>query len=285
MSKFFNYYPKIYYTLSNNSTSLDTITNITSRFAFQESLKKNSSVFYQYIIQDGDKPEILAHKYYGNSEYHWVILLFNNLIDPYFDWPLDSTSFNDWVNAKYSGVDNIVIENPGSGYSNGFLNIISVDGVGSGANAEYTVNSTGAIVNVEIKDRGSFYNQSPNIFANTGNNAIFSSNEITSYYGSDWAQNIVNIQAYYKEISRTSSYNNGTTITEKIQITPEEFANTGTSSQDFTTADGLSCVQTISTSYDTFFDYENNLNEAKRTINLLKPEFLQEVLKEFKSII
>ena len=43
MSKFFNYYPKTYYTSgANNVTSLDTVTNIIARFGFEKELKENS---------------------------------------------------------------------------------------------------------------------------------------------------------------------------------------------------------------------------------------------------
>ena len=37
-------------------------------------------------MQDSDTPEIIADKYYGNVEYHWVVLLFNNIIDPQFEY-------------------------------------------------------------------------------------------------------------------------------------------------------------------------------------------------------
>jgi len=284
MAKFFKYFPQILYTQSNNSSSLDTVTNIMARFAFEEALKNNSAVFYDYDIREGQTPEEIAHKYYGNSEYHWIVLMFNNIIDPYYDWPMESSTLNAYINAKYSGIDNIIIVNGGEGYSNGFLSISSTNGVGGGANVSYTVNSTGAIINIVPKSRGSFYNQDPIITASIGSNAIFSFNEITSYSGLSWAQNIVDVQAYYKLITRVSSYD-GTTITEKFQITSEEYANTGTTINNYMTQDGLTSTQTITTAFDTFFDYEYNLNESKRKIKLLKPEYVEEVVKEFKNVI
>ena len=102
MSKYFNYFPKTYYSNSNNTTSLDTVTNIIARFSFESEIKNNSNLFYPYDIQDGDTPEIVATKYYGSPERHWIVLLFNNIIDPQYDWPLTQRNLITYINDKYS---------------------------------------------------------------------------------------------------------------------------------------------------------------------------------------
>lgn len=101
MAKFFNHFSKIYYTL-NRSGSLDLVTNIITRFAFEQSLKENTMAFYDYEIQEGDTPEIIAYKYYKNAERHWIVLLFNNIVDPQFDWPLTSNELLLYVDKKYA---------------------------------------------------------------------------------------------------------------------------------------------------------------------------------------
>ena len=60
MSKYFNYFPKTIYQLSDNT--VDSALKITSRFNFEQSFKDNSAVAYEYDIQDGDTPEIIANK-------------------------------------------------------------------------------------------------------------------------------------------------------------------------------------------------------------------------------
>lgn len=102
MAKYFNYFPKTFYSSNNSTTGLDTVTNIISRFAFEQTLKDNSSAFYKYQIQESDTPEIIAHKYYGNSERHWIVLLFNDIIDPQYDWPLKYDNFINYVDKKYT---------------------------------------------------------------------------------------------------------------------------------------------------------------------------------------
>ena len=102
MAKYFNYFPKTFYTSNNDVNGVEAITNIIARFAFDSQLKENTSAFYPYQVQDSDTPEIIADKYYGNVEYHWVVLLFNNIIDPQFDWPLKSDTLIDYLDKKYT---------------------------------------------------------------------------------------------------------------------------------------------------------------------------------------
>lgn len=102
MAKFFRYYPKTFYTSNNTVIGVDSVTNIIARFGFEKTLKENANAFYKYQIQDGDTPEIIADKYYGNVEYHWVVLLFNDIIDPQFDWPLNQNSIIEYIDKKYT---------------------------------------------------------------------------------------------------------------------------------------------------------------------------------------
>ena len=102
MAKYFNFFPTTPYTNSDESTAYDTVTNIISRFGFEKGLKENSSIFYPYTIQDGDTPEMVASKYYGSPEKHWIVLMFNDIIDPQYDWPLDQRTLIKHINDKYS---------------------------------------------------------------------------------------------------------------------------------------------------------------------------------------
>lgn len=102
MSRYFNYFPKTLYSSNNATNSLDTITNITARFGFESSLKENSNAFYQYSIKDSDTPEIIAAKFYSNPERHWIVLMFNDIIDPQYDWPMENRTLMQYIDKKYS---------------------------------------------------------------------------------------------------------------------------------------------------------------------------------------
>jgi hypothetical protein len=101
MSKYFNFFNQILYDNVGNNTNYDLITNITTKFSFDESFKKNSIVFYQHSITDGETPEMLAHKIYGSSERHWIILSLNDIVDPRLEWPIEQRSLIDLIDKTY----------------------------------------------------------------------------------------------------------------------------------------------------------------------------------------
>jgi len=102
MSIFFNHYPKVLYTLDGKTKK---ITNLTSRFKVVDTVLENLKIFYAYTVLDGETPEIVSYKFYSTMEYHWIILMFNKYLDPYFDWPMNDHVFNKYIDAKYGGED------------------------------------------------------------------------------------------------------------------------------------------------------------------------------------
>ena len=70
-----------------------------------DEIKNNYSVYDEYDIQDGETPEILSSKIYGNSEYHWLILHMNEIIDPRYDWPLSTFNLIKYCQSKYTNIN------------------------------------------------------------------------------------------------------------------------------------------------------------------------------------
>lgn len=79
-------------------------TNIFRRFQFLRDNTVNNRLFYEYYVKDGERPDVLAHKYYGDSKYDWVILLFNNIYDPATQWVKDTNEFNKFLIQKYGSL-------------------------------------------------------------------------------------------------------------------------------------------------------------------------------------
>jgi len=208
MSKYFNYFPKTLYT-SDTETGV-VVTNITSRFAFEQSYRDNSAVYYEYDIQDSDTPEIIAHKMYGNSERHWIVLMMNEIVDPQFDWPLDQRTIISYINDKYS------------------------------ANA--SVGQTGI----------------------------------------SWAQQ--NTHSYFKIETRTSNSTN-TSIEKRIQIDSNAYTNLVESITNLNLQDGNAITIKVTKETQSYYDYEIDLNESKRTIKLIKPEFVNRLENELISVL
>jgi len=101
MPKYFSYYPKILYDVEGNGNP-KVITNLLRRVKIKNGLKESASLFDEVEVQNGETPEILADNFYGDQKYYWIILLFNNIKDRFYDWPLDNVQFESYVNDKYA---------------------------------------------------------------------------------------------------------------------------------------------------------------------------------------
>ena len=98
--QYFNSLPKIRYVDQNNVTTV--YTNLMARASVIPSVLNNALVYYSYDVQDGDTPEIIAYKYYGDVNRFWIVLYCNQLNDPQWDWPLSSNKFQKYILNKYN---------------------------------------------------------------------------------------------------------------------------------------------------------------------------------------
>jgi len=202
MARYFNYFPKTIYSQNN---SADIVTNVLARVTEITSLKNNALVYYQYDIQEGETPEIIADKYYGDPEKHWIILVTNEIIDPQFDWPLHYQQLADYIENKYLPMANV------------------------------------------------------------------------GQTGTAWAQS--NIQAYQKVITTTDAATSNVTVR-----TYTVDANTYLATPSETIVTSL-CTVHIDRSTLSYFDYEVNVNEAKRTIFLLNNTYTDQIMKELQYLM
>ena len=102
---YFERFPLYAYDLEDTQNQT-LITDILRRVNLKGNVRVNTLVFDEYNVQDGDQPDIVARKYYGDSELHWIIVTINNITSRY-DWPLDQVALSDFVNDKYSNPDGI----------------------------------------------------------------------------------------------------------------------------------------------------------------------------------
>ena len=210
MARYFNYFPKTFYTLQDQIIGLDQITNIVSRFALEQSFLDNTSIYLKYDVQESDTPEIIADKIYGSPERHWLVLAANEIIDPQFDWPLEYRTLNRYIEEKYV------------------------------ANANTSIGETGL----------------------------------------SWAQS--NIHSYYEVETRTSS--SGTAFEQRVQVDANTYANVIESSSNVTLNSGSVITVDISKETKTYYTFELEENENKRSIRLIKPEFALELENQLKQV-
>jgi len=97
--QYFDTLPKIIKTDSVGNSVV--MTDLLARCSIIPEILTNPMVYYEYNVQDGDTPEIVAYKYYGDSYRYWIVLFANQITDPQWDWPLSSNNFDAYIANKY----------------------------------------------------------------------------------------------------------------------------------------------------------------------------------------
>lgn len=176
------------------------MTNIMARSSVLPALLNNASLFYQYDIQDGDTPESIAYKYYGEVYRYWIVLFVNQIIDPQWQWPMSTSVFNNYIADKYQSVDPTTI-----------------------------------------------------------------------------------IVDYQKIVTTTDNGTNTTTV-ETVSIDENTYNSLATSTLTYSLPTG-SVTVAISKKSVSQYDIEVSLNESNRTINILNNNYVDEIEKEFQSLM
>jgi len=225
---YFKSFPYTFYSLDDTST-VQVVTNITNRVTLSDEVKTNLGLYDEYDVKDGETPELVANKFYNNSELHWLILHYNDIIDPRFDWPLDTNNLNRQVTAKYNDVN----------ATHHFED----------ANGNYT----------------------------NGNAYILSSNAFTNFSVNDAITNNTNNGVAYIT-QKNSSSNVRITITSGGFKTGDQILK----SSNTTNRANITSTVILSGTPVTNFAYEDELNESKRRIKVLKASYIDAVVNDFK---
>ena len=101
---YFSKFPYIVYDSVGNG-EFKIVTNLLRRVAIRSKIKANTLFFDTYDVKEGETPEMVAHKLYGDPELHWIVLLVNNVTERYHQWPKNTNQFLAYINDKYSNVD------------------------------------------------------------------------------------------------------------------------------------------------------------------------------------
>ncbi len=226
---YFQKFPQTFYSLDNRAT-VQVVTNFLLRCIIADEVKNNYSAYELYDVRDGETPEILAFQFYGDSNLHWIILHMNDILDPRFDWPLDTYNFQRFVDGKYSSPDEI------HHYENTDGNIVSA--------------------NVVLLSSGEFD------FVSVGDVVVNNTYPGVGY--------VTEINSDSNVIVRVTS--GGITAGSNVYLASNAslFAN-------------VTSTVVLSGTPVTNYKYEEEINETKRRIKVLKPQYVERVIKDLDS--
>lgn len=250
MTKFFEFFPRIPYDIEKKQLSdYQIVTNITFRIGIIKDVLNQASAYYYYTIKDGETPEIIAENVYKDPEAHWIILYANDIYDPQYDWPLSDKAFKNYLINKYRS------------QAANSLNV-SVSSVTDTQILSWAQDTTSANSVHHYEKQIIRYNQTDDITLEIRHEVNRSN--LTSVTSSTVAD-----IPYEFYTSANTSDPRALEFTQAVQV-----INVG----------GKTVVETSKGLAITYYDYESQLNEEKRLIKIIKPGYLPQIMKEFRSL-
>ena len=98
---YFNPFPTINYDPTGSGYT-NKIKDITTRVKVKQWVRNKAALFAKYDVHDAMTPEMVAFYLYDNAELHWVVLMFNEITNSYYGWPLSRRNFDAFVSNKYT---------------------------------------------------------------------------------------------------------------------------------------------------------------------------------------
>lgn len=92
---------------ANRSDERIEVKNIFKRAKLRTDVDASITAFNITIIPDGERPDVVAQRIYGDSELDWVVLITNNITNIRDQWPLSNNDFHNFALDKYGSDENL----------------------------------------------------------------------------------------------------------------------------------------------------------------------------------
>ena len=103
--KYFRYIPDFDYvsrlSKAQNISDYIKVKNLFKRTKISEQVFNDLTFFTKYQIITDERHDNVAFKVYGDSNLDWMVLLANNIINVQQEWPLEHTSYYNYLINKY----------------------------------------------------------------------------------------------------------------------------------------------------------------------------------------
>ena len=95
--------PNVFYNMGSSSSDPKFLLakNIWQRAEVLQDKKSNLTIFDEYVVKNGERPEDIATSIYDNPFYNWTILIINDIVDFYDQWPRSTKQLQEYVEQKY----------------------------------------------------------------------------------------------------------------------------------------------------------------------------------------
>lgn len=285
--KYFSNIPVISY--ANNFAR-----NILTRVKVLDKFKDQASVYYPYVLEEatgsGLKYENLAFDYYDDVDDVWVLHLVNQIVDPYYDVPLTQEQFEAFIVKKYgslrAAIQKVVFYRNNYNQDESILTISGYNALIAERKRYWTptINFDNNIIGYErLKDDTVVTtNKILTLDITLNGNATFQTSEkvIQDTSGATGFVTFSNTTTISLQ-HITGTFSNNATY---YVVGSDSGANASASSVT-TIKENISANAAIYFSSVTAFDYETEINEQKKTINLMDNRYVSMVHNTFSELM
>tara|TARA_Y100001937_G_C7134374_1_gene339174 strand:- start:4490 stop:5428 length:939 start_codon:yes stop_codon:yes gene_type:complete len=309
---FFNLFPNTKYDFEGQGKAQNIKNIFRSVRAIPEFIDEFSS-YKLYDVINGERPDIISQKLYNTTEFYWTFFVINDFLhDGYRAWPMSQENLLEYLSKQYEGF--VVTTNPEPILDADGLDDYSHDSIAGKFDLGETVFGSISGAKGTLTKKDSDMNQliiqdvtlgSAGVHPITGavdNNItggqFIASENIVQNSNSDQVQ----IDKVFKYLDAPYKYFL-TGDTEKRPVTNRTFINsqiTNTNTGVTTFADkveiaernGVKIFQNRNTtvdennlSFQTYKDYEIELNDQRSQIRFIDPLYIGEFVNKFKTLI
>lgn len=270
---YFEYFPLTPYDLTKpgaTEPNIVIVKDIVRRVKLNSRVADNAFSYDLYDIQEGERPDILAHQFYNSPKFAWVLLVTNEIYDVYEDWPRTERELRNMINKKYSGSGPYVVKGTDT----------SVGRTYSGVNGYYYP------LFLTAKEAENYDRLQG--FSGGSHTHEFSEFPSTTFYmpdGTTRGHGTGTVDASLYTPWTANSGPDGVHHYERPQASGDTTKKIITTETTYELITSPGTVQTFNSDAITNRQYEASENEKKRQIKILRANLLQEFVEEFKQII
>ena len=266
MSYFRKNFPKTAYDMFGDKKYRRAV-DIVKSFTLSDQVKQESSVFFNYIVKDSDRPDTIATKIYGRPDLHWLVLFANDIQNIYEEWPKDQVELENFVSKRYPG-------------KSLFITPVNTNiakktyAIGSHVTGPYS-SSLGVTAQATVIGWDINFDELI-VDSITGS---FSANDTIEIISTD---NAVRQETVNKVVDTTDAVHHFVDSSGNYQ---DPYGATSVAGTSLDLVEGYK-QGTLQSSYNirTNREYEEEENETKRGIKLVKSSFVEPILKDLDSL-
>lgn len=290
MQTYFSNFPTITY---NGISCID----ITKSVKFDTQLLNNPYVMQTIPILQECRSDQLSNQIYNDPYMEWIVFLSNQIVNPY-EWYLTQDQFYEYIQNKYG--DYILAQQKVKFYINNWYNGINLtpggfyalsddlkefytpvyDSIGNVM--QYTRIAVDWVVSTNHMLQFSFVNNIPQfiddeiVYINLNANA--SVNGQVSFSGNNELviQHLTGSYNFYQDINANGFSITGNQSGSIITISSNNDV-------DVNIYHDITPDQDVYFDPVSYFDYENNINEARRNLQVVQNTYTQQIISEIKS--